>query len=894
MSKTPHGDILVVEDNMANLKFLIENLKDSGYIVRPANDGELALRSVKAKQPALILLDIKMPGLNGYEVCRRLKNSESTRDIPVIFISAGINPMDKIKAFEVGGVDYITKPFELGEVLARVATHLALWKTHKEINEKNLQLQQEITERKLVEETLRESQKLNETLLKQVEEKLEEKESLIQSIMDNAPLLISAKDLKGNVILANKKFEDIEGPEEFVGKNIFDLFHKDIAHELWKNDQAAIDGPVESEEQISHRDGVLHTHLTVKFPIYDKDGKAFATGAISPDITERKKIEAELQQAKKAAENANQAKSTFLANMSHELRTPLNAILGFSQLLAQNLSSKQLDHLNIIKHSGQHLLTLINQALDFSQIEAGQFKIHLEMIDPRIIFSELKKMFALTMADKGLEFKLELDETLPPTLELDGNRLRQILLNLIGNAVKFTEQGYIKLSVRCSKKDNDIVDLIFTVADTGIGIPKNQQNKIFEAFQQMAGQSTKKYGGTGLGLAITKQFVDMMNGHISIQSQVGIGSVFKITLQDVKVLNVAIAVKKDDHFARTAEIIGSLQGARILLVEDNAINQQLAREIMENKGIVVEIANNGKEAVTTVANADFDAVLMDVQMPKMDGYEATQLIRKNPRYSKLPIIAMTAYAMSDDRKKCLAVGMNDYIVKPIDVDQLFIVLGKWIKPKERIVPLPSTTGADETWYEVLPGFEIDSALRRLGGNRKLFKKLLKEFYRDYQNAALLLRAALDKKDLETAINLNHTLKGLAGNLSANQLHKATYELDIALRQACWDDILMDNFEKALLQVLKSIQNLGAETEEISTTPLDISVLTPLLIELAALIRKQSIKVENVLNSLKTQLTEVRFAEDLKQLEACLDKYDFEGAQIPLNVIAGALGVKFDK
>ncbi len=339
----------------------------------------------------------------------------------------------------------------------------------------------------------------------------------------------------------------------------------------------------------------------------------------------------------------------------------------------------------------------------------------------------------------------------------------------------------------------------------------------------------------------------------------------------------------------------NIWGARILLVEDNAINQQVAQETMEEAGIVVEIANNGRKAVSMLSDKSaFDGVLMDVQMPEMDGYQATQLIRKNPRYSKLPIIAMTAHAMIGDRERCLAAGMNDYVAKPI-VDQLFTVLGKWIKATTPAIPKKDKGAKDETLPDKLPGIDIDSALKRLGGNRKLFKKLLKEFDQDYQNVATDIRAALVQKDLETALRLSHTLKGVAGNLSAYQLQDAVCQLENALMQARCDEHLMNRVEISLAQLLQSIQNLAqedkTETEEISATPLDISVVTPLLIELTKLIKKNSANAEDSLATLKVAMKGGRFVEELKQLEKCLNIFDFNGAQISLEAIACGLGIQ---
>lgn len=389
------------------------------------------------------------------------------------------------------------------------------------------------------------------------------------------------------------------------------------------------------------------------------------------------KAKDQAERARRAAELADRAKSTFLANMSHEIRTPMNAILGYSRLLTRLLTDpKQNEYLEIVQASGRNLLALINDILDLSKIESGKLSLVYKPMNPYQIFNEIKGIFKIKTEEKNIDFIINIDDDIPSGLLLDETRLRQILFNTVGNAVKFTEKGHVKLSVskKFSGKDTSRVALIFKIEDTGIGIPSEQSEDIFQAFEQQKDLGGK-YGGTGLGLAITKRLVEIMNGHISVTSEVGKGSVFSIELNDIEISSFLV-----DALPTAMPPSEKLRfdGSNVLLVEDNLYNLKLVQALLEDKGILVEQALNGKEALEKLENNHPDLILMDMKMYGMDGYQATRIIKADEKLKDIPVIALTADAMKEGKKKVKEAGCNGFLSKPIDENRLYAELMKYI------------------------------------------------------------------------------------------------------------------------------------------------------------------------------------------------------------------------
>jgi two-component system sensor histidine kinase/response regulator len=788
---------------------------------------------------------------------------------------------------------------------------------------------------------------------------------LLEALIDTLPNPIFITDADTRYTGCNRAYETAFGIRrgDIIGKTFQDILQLPESKQqvLVAEDQTVLkEGkPVRAEITVRFADGERHDVLFWKVPLRFSDDRPGGMLGVMVDISDRKKMEAEIVSAKNRAEEATRAKSSFLANMSHEIRTPMNAIMGMTHLaLKTELNPKQLDYLKKIDSSARILLRLINDILDFSKIEARKLTIEAIPFHLDEVFQNLSTLVADTIQEKGLEFLFDIAPDTPANLVGDPMRIGQVLNNLVFNALKFTETGEIVVAVHPLEQNDDQAVLQFEVRDTGIGLSEAEQDTLFEAFNQADASTTRRYGGTGLGLAICQRLLERMGGRIWVESRKGRGSRFHFTavfgrhqkpgkipknlcdtlkgapvlvvddnptsrkvlsetlesfgfgvtvaasgaealdrletakpekpfelvLMDWKMpgldgietsrrikghaalkhaptvimvtahgreevmkkaseagldgflikpvspsvlFNTIIAtldgVKEEppEPAAETVvseEIANRIRGAHVLVVEDNEINQQVAREILENAGLRVSVADNGQAALEKLEHSLFHAVLMDIQMPIMDGFAATDAIRNSPLLKSLPVIAMTAHAMSGDREKGLAAGMDDYVTKPVDPENLVRTLAKWIRIENRTgrgsgrrVSRPQhPVELPETLY----GIDMETGLIRVGGNRRLFRNLLVRFRSDYAGAASELASLMDAGNLEDARRLAHSIKSVAGNLGAKALAGAASDLETAIVRNGKDASpqAADTFARELERTVKALEAVKTSPE----------------------------------------------------------------------------------
>ncbi|MCW3075614.1 MAG: histidine kinase [Bacteroidetes bacterium] len=772
MNAVPHVEILLVDDRDENLIALEAMLANEDYTIIKANSGKEALKILMHGHDfAIILMDVQMPVMDGFETAALIREREKLKHVPIIFLTADTsNQEDVFKGYKTGAVDYMVKPVSPEILKAKVAVFVELYKKTQELiiqgenmkalNDKLQQQSQYV--RGLIEATLDplitinsegKITDMNDALTritgipreqitgtdffnyftkpgtaKEVYEEIFEKGSIVDYLLTirhkNGKLtdvLFNGsvyKDANGNVLGVvvvarekllskysrslieasldplitinsegkitdmNEALANITGitREKITGTDFFDYFtDREKAREVYKEVFAksfVVDFPL----TIRHIEG-KNTDVLFNGSVYKDDrGNVLGVVIVARDITARKKFENDLieaksnaEKAKKAAEEAVKAKQQFLSNMSHEIRTPLNAIIGFTKVvLKTSLTDKQKEYVSAIKISGDALIVLINDILDLAKVDAG--KMSFEQIPFKLSASiyAMIHLFETKINEKNIQLIKKYDSSIPEVLEGDPVRLHQVILNLVSNAVKFTTNGKITITVKMVKEDDQSATIKFSVTDTGIGIPESKINSIFDNFQQATSGTARLYGGTGLGLAIVKQLIESQGGSVSVKSKVGEGSTFSFTLAFKKTKEKV--EKESDH---DVIIHDGAHNIRILVAEDVVLNQLLMKTLLEEHGFQMDIAANGRIAIEKLQKETYDIILMDLQMPEKNGYEATEYIRKELKLT-IPIIALTADVTTADVEKCKAVGMDDYLSKPIDDKLLYKKLNKYL------------------------------------------------------------------------------------------------------------------------------------------------------------------------------------------------------------------------
>jgi len=536
----------------------------------------------------------------------------------------------------------------------------------------------------------------------------------------------------------------------------------------------------------------------------------------------------ELRRARQMAEEAAQVKANFLANMSHEIRTPMNAIIGLSQLALSSKSSEEdrLVSLQKILAASKNLLHILNDVLDFSKVEAGKIAIESSAFHLRALTEQLNTLFSAGAQEKGLALEMELDGDIPLELVGDSLRLNQILSNLLSNAIKFTDKGQVRLRVSCMAVGPARAKIGFSVSDTGIGIPADRQAHLFRAFSQLDSSATRRFGGSGLGLAISRRLLHLMGSDFHVLSQPGQGSTFSFELWFDLATGTSGEMPAGGHKPGFELISGAgrkLDGKKILVVEDDPLNQEVVSEYLQLSGALVSIADNGRIAVALLRRQPFDAVLMDMHMPEMGGLEATQILRGIPELKRIPILALTAAVTPGDRERCDKAGMNAFIPKPIDPEELVNKLVYWVnahRESELATPLaglharqpapPSASDSINNGGAAMPtleGFDL-TGLRKIMNDERAMIHLLKRFHNHNVDVLNNIKTALDSKQIDAAKRMVHKLKGTSGNLGAVELHRAATTLDAELSSGEWKEETWLEFADAFQQALDEISRLS--------------------------------------------------------------------------------------
>lgn len=736
--------------------------------------------------------------------------------------------------------------------------------------------------------------------LKHKEKQLMDNRNFLDAIISHMPVMITVKDAQNlKIFKANQASADFLGvaPEQLVGLDLRTVFPEEIARKLMDADKKVLaTGQTFSEIEIIPDDGE-HCNLryvqTTKLPIMDAEGQPLYLLSVSEDITEAKRKEAELKYALNLAEEATAAKSQFLANMSHEIRTPMNAIIGMAYLaLKTGLNPVQQDYISKIHNAGTSLLGIINEILDFSKVESGKLELENMEFTLMEIISGALDMSSQAAEEKGLQLLCEIPPDVPARLRGDPLRLGQIISNLLSNAIKFTEEGEVSIAVELNSRVDSRVKLQISVRDTGIGMSKETESKVFQAFTQADSSTTRRFGGTGLGLAISRKLAEIMGGSLWVDSVEGQGSTFAFTAWFDLAQNPDTPVLLFPEAASPAqEKDYRLTGIRVLVAEDNEINRQIAAELLRSQGMQPELAVNGAEAVRMIeampADRPYSIVLIDLQMPEMDGFEAAARIRK--LHPELPVIAMTARTMQEERERSFAAGMNGHVAKPIDPDILFTTIGRWVtdgtsrQSADRGV---NAAGPDADAMSILRHGGIDTAggLSRVGYNRALYFSLLLKYAGSQRETVQNLREAILREEAAAAERLAHNLRGVSGNLGVTEVEKLAGTLGKMITRAAEPEVLEELLRRLESAVQDISEKIGGEpgsnlctAVQAEETGQPLNPPVELLERLLELLEDDDSEAVHYYADIRGKVAHLIQPADVKRLEHSLDRFEYEEA-----------------